>query len=305
MVPDSFASHPRIEQMHKVLREQMDGFQVERARDVARLTESVKAYAYHMSEQLTRSDRIEEALAWRHWGDGLAEHEAVKTAAVLLERENVAMDSSEEAEPEKKEYPPALSGRPATLTKTPVNEFAPRPKVYLKGNEPTGDDKPLGRGSIPNAKGAGNGLINSRIILVEEDETLNFSHTWSGSSRHKSHLYVARLEFAPIANKPLGRTLVVFDLFKRGSGSKREVIRTEKILLPPIKPQTKVVVDAGAYAYETRKYRSHYSNYRYKNATADEFYGYIVSMFDETGELVFQRSTDRMLDEHARERPPK
>ena len=99
------------------------------------------------------------------------------------------------------------------------------------------------------------------------------------------------------------KSLVVFDLYKRGSGSKRQIIRTDKIIVPPLDGGKWVFVDSGKYQYETEKYRSIYGS-SYDDATAEEFYGYVVSIFDEQGKLYYQRATNRVLNDYARTSPP-
>jgi hypothetical protein len=157
--------------------------------------------------------------------------------------------------------------------------------------------------STPSAQGSGLTLISAQLRLVDEENTVNKNFTGWSSHRQKTHLFVGRLQMTPLPGRSIGRSLVTFDLYKKGSGSRREIIRTDSILIPPVAAGQQVVVDSGVYAYETEKYR-YTGGYRYESATADEFNGYIVSVFDERGKLILQRSSDRQLDDYARTEPP-
>lgn len=297
------SDHERIRHMRGVMRERLDAFGLERAQGVAGLADSVGEYVDRTSMELTQQNKIDQAVAWRKWSEKLDENQEVLIANRKLNRRQAVRKAENPPPRAGDNLHDALKGTPVKLKDGPPEGFPDRAAAYRGGSEPPAKDKKIGHASIPNAKGMGGAYITSKVKLVDQSDTLASSRGYYSHYKHETELFVPRLEFNPLLNKPLGRTLVVFDLYKRGSGSKRELITTDSILLPPIEAQRKVVVDAKPYAYETQKYRGYFT--RYESSTAEEFYGYIVTIFDENGEMIFQRSTERALNDLAREHPPR
>jgi hypothetical protein len=298
------SDNERIKNMQEIRAQQLKSFADERARGVMALVDAVKFFAENTSRELTRDNQIDKAVKWNDWLNTLEAQPDVVVAmrTVQQQRQNKRVERQESSASEMHQ---ALRGEPIKLLDTRTMELPDGPRAYLAGNEPDGSEKQLANVRPPSASGIGNTVLTGTIKLIEEDNTLASSRShWSNYSR-KGHLHMPRLEFSPLIGKPMGRSLVVFDLFKRGSGTRREVIRTESILLPPLDPDDKVVVDAQPYEYESERYRSQYSNYRSDRSTEDQFYGYIVTIFDENGELIFQRTTERALNEYARKSIPR
>ena len=156
-------------------------------------------------------------------------------------------------------------------------EFSLSPKAYVSGSEPKGNQKRI-TSNTPSMKGAGNTQLTGTIILIEEKDITKSGYY--GNRNEKSLTYVPRLSISPIIGQSLDRGLVVFDLYKRGTGSKRSIIQTDE-------------------------YDSSWSSYDYKRSSADEFYGFIASIFNKDDELIFQRASERMLNEYARATPPR
>jgi hypothetical protein len=300
--PENDSTHPDILNMQGVIRETLQTYQLEEAREIETLLRNVATYVDSASSSLTQNNQIQDAIAWRNWGEALKDRPVLASALQRLKEEKAEVKEAENAAADPNGFHQALQGNPVEVVKEVAKKFPSGPRLYAAGSEPKGDDKRIGGSKIPSAAGAGMSLLTSRIRLIEEDETLHSDRTSYYSSKSKSLLYVARVEMSPLPGKPLGRTLVVFDMFKRGSGSKREIIRTDHILLPPIDPGQRVVIDSSPYAYETSKVR--YFGQSYSGSTADEFYGYVVTMFNENGELFYQRATDTMLVDYARKTPP-
>ena len=272
---------------------------------MVKLCKALAQYMENGSATLTQQGKIEEALKWRARAKTVFEIDAYADAARVLETQQTALptETKATAETESKTVHPALKGKPAEIAAKPAAEVSPRPSAYWAGNEPSANEKRVTE-STPGAAGMGHTQLTGKLKLIDETVTKNKYNTGYSSWKEQSHLYVGRVQFAPLPGKALGKTLVVFDLYKRGSGSKREVIRTDRILLPPVESGQQVVVDSGAYEYDTSKYRSSYSAYRYDYTSADEFYGFVVSFFDEEGKLFYQRTSEKALGEYARHIPP-
>lgn len=300
---DGETGHEHINRMRGIIRKKMRQIRVSRAKNVSRMVESVERYAHNHSTRLTRENRIEDAKAWRDWSEALRERPLVANALNRINQIEAKERRMEAARNDPSNFHEALQGSPVVLVKAPAKEFPGSPAAYLAGNEPKGSDKRLSGVRTPSAAGAGNSLVSSRVMLVEDEATLSSSRSSYYSTRRKEHVYVPRVEISPLPTKSLGRSLVVFDLYRRGSGSKREIIRTDQLLLPPVESGVKLVLDSGPYEYETHKTRSAYFGSS-KSATAHEFYGYVVSIFDQDGALFYQRATESGLEDYARETPP-
>lgn len=299
------SENARIKQMQDIRARQLKTFGDERAQGVLTLVNAVRTLAENTSRELTQNNQIDKAIKWNEWLNNLDSEPDVAVAMRTLQRQQQNNQRASEPTQPTVQVHAALRGRPATLITTPSREYPNGPKAYIAGNEPDGRERRLGNVSTPSASGLGSSVLTGSIKLVEEDNTLSSSRSrWSNYSR-RAHVYIPRLEFSPMVNKPMGRSLVVFDLFKRGTGNRRELIQTDQVLLPELSHETRVIVDAQPYEYETERYRSSLSNYRYDRATADQFYGYIVTIFNSEGELIFQRATERALNSYAREAPPR
>jgi len=304
LAPEELSFNPEIARMQNVVKESLKEHRIEQNQKVQQLVQTVRGYVESASSNLVQQDKIEEAIAWRNWGEKLEDRPQVAAALTMLQEKRKRLEELENRPPDEEEFHPALRGEPDQFVRDKTKSFPDRPQVYFASNEPQGKEKRLGSAKIPSAAGAGNTILSGRIKLIEEEETTSSSRTSWSSTRERSHLYVARVEFSPLPGKDLGRMLVIFDLYKRGGGTRREVIRTESLMLPGVASGERVVVDSSPYRYESYKYRSSYG-YRAESATADEFYGYIVSFFDEKGELFYQRATESVLEDYARTSPPR
>jgi hypothetical protein len=296
--------HGRISAMQKIIatqRKAIEGRQVER---VYTLVTSVEQYVQNRAATLTRENNIAEARLWRDFGATIRERPMV--AKVIRKIDHLEeMERRREAERnDPSNFHPALQGTPAQLIQSATKKFPEQAAVYVAGNEPQGEDKRLGTAKTPSAAGAGNTLLTSRVKLVEIESTLSEHRSSHSRGSTKLLSFVPRLEVTLLPGKSIRRSLVVFDLYKRGSGSDREIIETHKILLPELGSSEKIVVDSGPYAYESYKYRTRYG-YRSESVSAEEFYGYIVTMFDQDGNLIFQRAAGNGLEDYARTAPPK
>ncbi|MCH8512678.1 MAG: hypothetical protein LAT83_13655 [Kiritimatiellae bacterium] len=300
--PSALSSHEEISRMQTMVRNHMDRFELARAEELMRLVTFVRNFSDNTSNELTQRGDIQTAVAWRDWGEKVSKRPDVLAAKALMEK-NAARTEREVPAAPPREIHPALRGDPFKVINEPVDDFVDNPRAYVFGNEPKGGEKRV-TASTPSAAGSGHTLMQGRLRLVDEEDMLSrYTSRWS-SYRERSHLYVPRLQLNPLPGQTIPKSLVVFDLFKRGSGSRREIIRTDSVIIPPVQAGTQLVVDSGVYAYNSAQYRSSISGYRSDRATADQFYGFIVSVFDESGNLIFQRASDRALDSHARSDPP-
>ncbi len=290
---------PKLKDMQRVMENLQNQYKKEDADAVVKLVDSLKEYSSSRSIEATRQNDIPQAVAWREWEESLEENAHVQKAYRISKR---PLRNSEGEGNNKEEYHAALQGRPSRIIKEATTEYSDEPKIYLSGSEPKGKEKRI-RSSTPSMQGAGHTQLTGTLILIEEKD-INKSG-YSGNYKEKSLVYVPRLSMSPIVGQNLDRCLVVFDLYKRGTGSKRSIIRTDEILIPALSASDRVVVDAGKYEYETEEYDSSWSSYDYKYASGDEFYGFIVTLFNKDGELIYQRASERILNDYARESPPK
>ncbi|MDF3131156.1 hypothetical protein P0Y35_18245 [Kiritimatiellaeota bacterium B1221] len=290
---------PKLKEMQQVMENLQNQYKQEDADAVVNLVDSLKEYSSARSIEATRQNDIPKALAWREWEESLDDNAHVKEAYSIKNR---SINQESGAKDSKQDFHEALQGRPATIIQEATTEYAEVPKVYAYGSEPKGKEKRI-RSTTPSMQGAGHTQLTGTLMLIEEKD-INKSG-YSGNYKEKSLVYVPRLSISPIIGKNLDRCLVVFDLYKRGTGSKRSIIRTDKILIPALSASDRVVVDAGKYEYETEEYDSSWSTYDYKYSSEDEFYGFIVTLFNKEGELIFQRASERILNDYARESPPK
>lgn len=260
--------------------------------------EGVIRFASTQSMNRTQQNDIEGAIAWRDWAQGLQERPETVRA-----RQHVQAQAQHPSGPRNIERHSSFQGRErAEWIREPLENFVDTPRAFILGHEPRGRE-PRQTESTPSAAGSGHTLLQGRLRLVDEEDTLNrYNNPWS-SFRERSHLYVPRLQITPLPNRNLEESLVVFDLYRRGSGARREIIRTDSIWVPPIPGGTQVVVDAGVYSYNSARYRA-VGGYRSDQATADLFHGFIVTIFDTGGRIIYQRSNDRGLDSFARREPP-
>ncbi|MGA0332503.1 MAG: hypothetical protein ACO3N7_00840 [Kiritimatiellia bacterium] len=295
---------PQLEEMRKTMFTLKQAVQKEESESVVGLVNNLKAYAQSRSSEFTRQGDIETAVAWRDWEQSLQENAVIASAYEFSGGGGDSVNRGRDREQAQPDVHDALSGSTARIITDPQDTFSGSPRVYWSGAEPKGKEKRIQRASTPNAKGAGHTKLTAQILLIEEEDTLRKSSSILSSYKEKELTFVPRIKMSPLVGQSLDRTLVVFDLYKRGLGSKRGVIRTDQILLPPLASSDTVVVDAGTYKYETEEYDSRYSSYDYESASADEFYGYIVTIFNKDGEMIYQRATERVLDDYARETPP-
>lgn len=249
----------------------------------------------------TQQGALEKALAWRDWGQSLKEDPVVREALEAQQRHDKKQQAASRAAERNK--PAVLRLPPLKPVETKAAKFSATPALYRAGVEPDGDEKRISS-FTPSAQGAGHSLLQTNLKLIENVEVLSNIDRRGYDYKHKAHTFVARVEFSPLPGKSLDRSLIVFDLYKRGSGTDRGVIRTEGFMAPPLPSGARWVADAGTYSYETTSVDYSFPGYDRDTATADEFYGYIVSIFDKDGKLLLQRSTERMLNEFARTSVP-
>ena len=286
---------PRLEYLASVMGMEMDKIYVEEAQKISTLIENITSYSEKQVVELTRQGDLQGALAMREWSNGLRSQP--KVADLLRKgKQSTARASNNE------NLPRLLRGKPATVIRDKREKFQGTPMVYAVGSQPDGKEKRI-REERTTAAASGMTTFQAKLGLIEEKENLASYRSWGYRSDHDSFLYVARLEIGLLPNQSLGNTLVVFDLFKRGSGSRRSVIRTEGVLLPEMRSGDRWVIDSGMYTYEVRESDSSWG-YDSKSTTADEFYGYTVSIFDNEGTLIYQRCTERALAEIARTNVP-
>ncbi|GEM_PF-1066376 len=303
LAPEELSTNPEIARIQNVVKETVREYQVEQNQKVQQLVQTVRGYIESASSNLVQQDKIEEAISWRNWGEKLEDRPKVAAALEMLQEKRRRLEELENRPPDVESFHPLLREDPVRFPKEKAKQFPDEPNAYRAGTEPSGKEKRLGSAKIPTAKGAGNTILSGRVKLIEEEVTTSSNRTSYSSAREKSHLFVARVEFNPLPGKQLGRTLVIFDLYKRGAGSRREVIRTDSLVLPPVPSGQRVVVDSGPYRYESSQYRYAWGS-RSETATAEEFYGYIVSFFNEEGDLFYQRATESVLEDYARTAPP-
>lgn len=299
---DVFGEKPpeELAHMQQVMETLAVQYRKEEAEQVVGLVEKLKDYAQSRVTEATRQNQISNAVAWQGWVDGLADNETVQAAYSLTGTTEQASGNGGDEE-SAEDMHAALKGRPAKIETQRPTEYSDYPKAYKSGFEPLGKEKRI-RSSTPSMQGAGNTKLTGAPKLIEEKDIQKSGY--SNNLKEKSYVYVPRLAISPLVGKRLDRTLVVFDLFKRGTGSKRSIIRTDSIVLPPLSAGEQVVVDAGKYEYEVEEYDSSWSSFDYKESTADEFYGFIVTIFDKQGNMIYQRSSERILDDFARKQPP-
>jgi hypothetical protein len=300
LTPAMLTEPPELQKMGQVVNRKLAAFDQEANGKIAAMVTSVEAFTETRATELTRQGSIQEAVEWREWGRGLRKRPEIASA---VEAGRSVFDAQTADTVPQEDAPALFRQRPAKVVSEQPRDFPRLPALYVAGSEPEGDEKRITT-STPSAQGAGSALLQVRLKLIEEDKILSRRDTSWYDYKHKSHLYVGRLEFSPIPGKSMERSLIVFDLYKRGKGSDREIIRTEGMVMPPMTSGTRWVADSGSYEYETRERDSRYSGYDYEQASADEFYGFIVSIFDQEGTLVLQRASERMLGEFARTTPP-
>lgn len=286
--------------MTRVVNEKLREINRETAEEIRSMVDSVAAFAEAKAVEFTREGDVREAVKWRDWGLGLRDRPGVATFISFTNRPSASDAASEKTQ---KNQHDLFGNPPSEIITVKSTGFPFIPTLYAAGSEPDGDEKRISS-HTPSAQGAGHTLLQGRITLIEEENLLRRVDGIGYDYKHKELLFVARMEFTTLPGKSLEPSLLVFDLFKRGTGSKRAVIRTEGLVLPPMAPGDRWVVDSGSYTYETRESDWSHSNWDSKSATADEFYGYIVSIFDQEGTLIFQRTSERMLGDFARESPP-
>jgi len=264
------------------------------------LLEGITRFAGTQSMEHTRRNDIPGAIAWRDWAQNLQQR-----PEALRAKGHSETSGGPSGGPGDAETLPTLHSSPvAEVHARPVEDFVDQPRAFVLGNEPKGKETRQNE-STPSAAGSGHTLLQARLRLVDEEDTLNRYNTPWSSFRLRSHLYVPRLQFTPLPGRNMGESLVVFDLFKRGSGANREIIRTDSLRLPPVPAGAQVVIDAGVYAYQSERYRASYAGgHRGEQASADLFHGFIVTIFDRQGRMLFQRSNDRGLNAFARTEPP-
>lgn len=297
-IADETDMPPELQDLHQVVVNLNREHIKTESEAVVKLVDNLKSYADSRSVDATRQNDIPQAVAWQKWASDVGNDALVSRAYETVNRPQKDAGSGDNPQNNVHE---SVQGTPTQIIEEKANEFVGSPRVYRKGKEPEGNEKRI-RGSTPSMQGAGNTLLTGTLTLIEEKD-INKSG-FSGNYKEKSLTYVPRLTISPLIGKTLDPCLVVFDLFKRGSGSKRAIIRTDKIITPFLKTSDQIVIDAGKYEYETEEYNSSISSYDYKYSTEDEFYGFIVTIFNQKGELIFQRASERILNDYARETPP-
>jgi len=289
-----------LRKLSSIVSEKINEIDQEAADKVSTLVTSLEAYSETQATEHTRRGNLNEAIAWRDWGRELKEQpDIAEILSVTVLPETAFTSDHASADQDSNLY----TLREQKRITTQANEFSDSPALYEAGAEPKGDEKRISA-HTPSAQGAGHTLMQATISLINEDDTISNHGGYSYEYTHKSHLYIARITFTPLPGKSLEPSLVVFDLFKRGSGSKRAVIRTDGMLIPAMASGDRWVADSGPYTYETTKYDSRFSHYDRESATADEFYGFIISIFNSQGELLLQRASERALGDYARSEVP-
>jgi len=288
--------------IQEIVNRQLRRFAEEAGEDIDRLVDSVSRFAREQSRELTRNNEIDKALAWNEWRNSLPEHPEVARIAQLRGTAQPEQERQRSAGGDSTlDY--VFSRTPAPWASEAAAEFPFEPRGYVAGSEPEGNEVRLSGISTPNARAVGNQVMTGRVKLIEEEETLRDDRSGNSHFRQRRYFFVPRLEYAPLPDQELPKLLAVFDLYVRGTGSRRELIRTDQILLPPVARGNRVVVDAAPYSYETSQRRVRGAT-QFSDSTGDEFYGFVISLFDESGELIFQRASERMLNSLAREEAP-
>lgn len=296
-----------LKTMQSKIAEAQGNYQRVRSQEIEKLTLRYISNLDSRSAAATRNGNIDQALRYRDRANQLREHPKYLAALdVLAKSQNlVSAGGSSGNSTTAAEVPSEwelLNRKAPALVSIPATRLPAKTTAYVKGCEMDINTKRV-RSSTPSAAGSGMTRVSCNVALVDDKDTRNSWRTSYSSSRTNYHTVVPRLTMTPLPNKPLGKSLVVFDYYSRGKGSLRNRIATHSVLVPPLEAGESIVVDSQPHRYSVYKYRSAYSG-TYKSTTGDEFYGFVVSVFGTDGDLILQRSSNNALHDIARTQPP-
>lgn len=248
-------------------------------KEIVDLTERYLSAIERVERQLVMSNKLEEAQTVRAEQQRVKEMPEYRMAQQLL--------ATTEA--------PALAASPTTQA-WPTG-------VYRLGEEPPMEASEVmlrytgmkSRAMAPRVQG-------KLFVTMKSEETRDSKSqsSWSSSIEKSGfYSYFPRLVLRPSAHESLDGATVVFEYFIRPLGDRTRPARsrTEHIPLPPMNKGENVVVDGAGvrlYQYKSEDY-SRYGGYRSENQTGAQLYGFIASVYDASGEMIFQRTDKSQL----------
>lgn len=283
-----------------------EGIQKAGAEDIVRLTEGYGRALQSLQTQLTKDGEIKEAIATNAMLDeALANNDYLNARAVLTPPEPAPADTAS--------LTPSnlVKGDPdAPIRKRRVQadedmddlDDATGPRIGLVVIYPKVDaPKRTAKKEAIYHTGSDSMAAGSKIIAtvekITEESTTSKTRSYYERSKDISKAYIPRLVFMAGPNYNFRDATITFEYFTR-SGNTRRLVKTDRATIPMLESMKSMVADAEGYINTITKSSSYESSSR--SAQKPEYYGFIATIYDSGGQLIFQRCTNKTLAEFSK-----
>ncbi|MFP6905787.1 MAG: hypothetical protein VCG02_11260, partial [Verrucomicrobiota bacterium] len=123
------------------------------------------------------------------------------------------------------------------------------------------------------------------------------------STRNIKKAYIPRLVFMAGPSHNFKDATILFEYFTR-QGNTRSIVKSDRARIPMLQSMKPMVADAEGYANVITKTAGveEYAGSPSRSSEKPEYYGFIASIYDREGALIFQRCTNRSLAEFGKSR---
>lgn len=241
----------------------------------------------------------------------ILDSDALKIAMATVKR----MDA-----PKKKKTTPKPKPKPAQQQpeEQPVQHIAsapvtaiPKAAFYAPGKEPRQRTWKLTLYHTSQASRAILSNVRAEVVIFEDDSGVVRQKSSNKYYTHRSEsgkvMYVPRITLAAQGSGGLKDSTMVIEYMSRDKNTKKAIARdrTEHVKFPKMPSGKRIVVDGGGVGLDTQSTK--YSGYIYatgKHEYGREIFGFIISVFDGNGSMIYQRCTQRSLKNYVRDGIP-
>ncbi len=133
---------------------------------------------------------------------------------------------------------------------------------------------------------------------ITEEKTTSRSRDSEYSTRNIKKAYIPRLVFMAGPSHNFKDATILFEYFTR-QGNTRSIVKSDRARIPMLQSMKYMVADAEGYANVITKSEGveEYAGSLSRTSEKPEYYGFIASIYDRQGTLIFQRCTNKSLAE--------
>jgi hypothetical protein len=175
--------------------------------------------------------------------------------------------------------------------------------IYPKGSEPKRTAKKEPAYHTGNDSIAAGSKIIATVQKITEEKTTSRSRGSEYRTRNIKKAYIPRLVFMAGPSHNFKDATILFEYFTR-QGNTRRIVKSDRARIPMLQSMKYMVADAEGYANVITKTAGveEYAGSPSRSSEKPEYYGFIASIYDREGTMIFQRCTNRSLAEFGKSR---